>query len=351
MKKLCFCLFTIIVPLHGWFGYDRAVSAAQQEQWQQANEQFKQLITQRPDRPGMLYDAGVAAYNVEDFGQAHAYFQAAAEHETADRRIKERGYFNAGNARVQLKKLKEALMHYDQALMLNPENEQAQHNRDVVRRMLDQQEQQQQQNDQQDKQKEDKQDEKKDEKETEQDKDNNCQSDESSKGGDQEQEQSSSSGKNSDETGADQDEQKGEQQEGDKELGDQGDQKDDEQERADEQQRERDQDQQGDANDDFDQEPQADEQREQEKQQPEHQPSSEEQFEQQEAAQSQDTQAEQKEQEGDQQEAQPLQPVELDPRLERVLAQRADRDAELNKQMIKAQVSKDMAGQYGQNCW
>ena len=121
MKKLRYSVFIITLPLHGWFGYDRAVSSAQHEQWQQANEQFKQLVTQQPDRPDILYDAGVAAYKVADFDQAHAYFQSAAEHETADRHIKEQAYFNAGNAQVQLKKLKEALMHYDPALMLDPD--------------------------------------------------------------------------------------------------------------------------------------------------------------------------------------------------------------------------------------
>ena len=41
----------------------------------------------------------------------------------------------------------------------------------------------------------------------------------------------------------------------------------------------------------------------------------------------------------------------LDPLLARELAEQGQEDAELNKQMIKANVDKQLAGCHGQNCW
>ena len=43
--------------------------------------------------------------------------------------------------------------------------------------------------------------------------------------------------------------------------------------------------------------------------------------------------------------------MKIDPALERVLEKREDRDAQLNKRMVRALVSQEMAGQDGQNCW
>lgn len=124
-----------------WFLYDRAAANAQRGDWVGAKEQLARALVDAPDNANMLYDAGVSSYKTGDMSQAAAYFKRAAE--TADAALlKERAHFNLGNTYVQKKELEKALEQYEVVLGLNPTNERARHNRDVVKKMLEQQKQQ-----------------------------------------------------------------------------------------------------------------------------------------------------------------------------------------------------------------
>jgi tetratricopeptide (TPR) repeat protein len=92
---------------------------------------FKQLVAEKPDNPELLYDAGVAAFNNEDYEQAKAYFESAVADDTSAKQLKAQAYFNKGNAHVKLQELKEALLSYEQALMVQPDDERAKHNHQV----------------------------------------------------------------------------------------------------------------------------------------------------------------------------------------------------------------------------
>src|SRR5579864_4055935 len=90
-------LLIIALPLYS-FVYDKATYAAQNGDWQKAYEQLNRLLVDNPDRADIAYDAGVAAYNLQQFPHAQAYFLRAAELAPADFACK--GYYNAGNASV-----------------------------------------------------------------------------------------------------------------------------------------------------------------------------------------------------------------------------------------------------------
>jgi Ca-activated chloride channel family protein len=93
----------------------------------------------------------------DDFGKGTAYFKAknfekAVEHlqkvPTSD------GHYNLGNAYAQLGKIKEAIEAYKQALKLDPKNLEAQHNKEVLEKLA--QDQKQEDKKQEDKKQEDK---------------------------------------------------------------------------------------------------------------------------------------------------------------------------------------------------
>ncbi len=354
MKKICFmlCICTTTVPL---FEYDGAIRLAQQEQWADAGKQLNALVADDPGNPELLYDAGVAAFNNEDYQQAKAYFESAAQKDAASRPLKEQTYFNKANAHVALQELKEALLSYEQVLMLNPDNGPAQHNYAVVKKMLEQQEkqQQQQQNQEQNQDQQDKQDQNKQQDKQQEDKD--C------KGNDQQggnQDQSSDDGsqesQDSQETKGNDQKQEGQQDGRDDDgLDHEGDQQDQQESGPDKQQQEPQRNEQRDEGGNSDQSTEQNEHEQQREQQDDHQSpldkQSDEQSDEQMEPQQQNKKEEQKEQEvGDEQEADV---APLDPKLQKVLAQRSDRDAQLNKQLVKALVSQEMKGQHGQNCW
>ena len=148
------CASTTLYPL----SYDTAIRTAQNGNTSAAYEQLCKLVVDAPDKPDLLYDAGILAHQLDKSAEAAAYFaRAAGCCATDDKNLRFNAHFNAGNACVTTKKLESALDQYEKALALDPDNEYAKHNRDRVKEMLQQQNQQ--KNDQQeqdDKNKEDK---------------------------------------------------------------------------------------------------------------------------------------------------------------------------------------------------
>src|SRR3990167_5374701 len=145
LERVCvyiFCLLSVLMvapPLHAsaWFGYDRAISAAQRGDWEMAKQSLKDVLINSPDRPDLLYDAGVASYKTKDFSQAAAYFNRVTELDAASTVLKEQAHFNQGNVSVELKKLEDAVKQYEKVLSINPGNEHAKHNLDIVKKMLE----------------------------------------------------------------------------------------------------------------------------------------------------------------------------------------------------------------------
>lgn len=104
------------------------------------------------------YNAGVTAYQSNDFTQAATAFENTAA--STDRALQERALYNLGNTNYRLGQTRpaqaqqlwqRALKHYESALALNPQDADAKFNQEFVKKKLEelkkqQQEQQQQQN-------------------------------------------------------------------------------------------------------------------------------------------------------------------------------------------------------------
>ena len=69
---LAMCLW--MIPVHAGivseWTYSNACNAAQKEDWKCAQDSFKKLLVEDSDRPDLLYDAGVAAYRLQEFEKA-----------------------------------------------------------------------------------------------------------------------------------------------------------------------------------------------------------------------------------------------------------------------------------------
>lgn len=119
--------------------YSSAAYAAQQGEWEKAQQDYNTLLVNAPDNPSLLYDSGVASYRRKQFDQAAAYFNKVTELENIDKKLKERAHFNLGNTYVEQNKLEDAIKQYESVLQLNPDNESAKHNLEKVKEMLQQQ--------------------------------------------------------------------------------------------------------------------------------------------------------------------------------------------------------------------
>jgi Ca-activated chloride channel family protein len=328
--------------------YGRAITSAQKEDWQGAQQQLNNLVVNAPNRADVLYDSGVASYKTGKFDEAYAYFDQAAQNSLNNKPLQEKAYFNLGNVAVELKKLEDAIEHYEKTLELNPENQYAKHNLEVVKKMLEQQQQQDQQNDQQDD-KQDKQDQNKDQQQ-DQNKDN----------------KNDDSSKKDDKSSQDQKDDKSQDSKGDNNSGDEGKQEQDNKSGKD-QDRDRDEKSEGKPEQEKskDDGKQKEEKRDQKPDQQKNGDKGEKQKQDRQQDKTPEKQRDTGSEDNNKNEAEKMQgnPAALaaendedlfgenEQWMARLLRDREDADQDSNKKMIKAMVDDKLAGHEGQRCW
>jgi Ca-activated chloride channel family protein len=143
------------------------LEAYDREDYSGAEQQFSDQLKRLPDSKALQFDLGAAAYKSGDYGKALDAFAKAVT--SSDQPLREAAEYNLGNTLYQrgaaqkekepkIKEWKNALQHYDQALNIDPQNKDARYNRDLVQRLIDEQEKEQKQQQQKDKDKDKKDD-------------------------------------------------------------------------------------------------------------------------------------------------------------------------------------------------
>src|SRR6266478_5544925 len=97
--------------------------------YESALREYKRLLMEKPDDSRLHFNAGAAAFQVNDFEEAHKQMTSALV--TQDLQLQERAYYNLGNTEYRLgaaaqetdKKQagwEQAVASYESALKLNP---------------------------------------------------------------------------------------------------------------------------------------------------------------------------------------------------------------------------------------
>jgi Ca-activated chloride channel homolog len=144
----------------------------QSGEYERALQEYQQLLERKPSDPRLHFNAGAAAYKGGLFNEAARHFNEATA--AQDIKLQQQAYYNRGNALFQSGEAipdpskrsefwNQALRDYDTALKLEPNDSDAAHNREYVKRRLEELKQQQEQ------QKQQKQDQNKDEQQDQQD--------------------------------------------------------------------------------------------------------------------------------------------------------------------------------------
>jgi len=128
------------------------VEAYEREDYKGAMGEFGRQLKRMQESEALHFNLGAAAYKTGDFGKALEAFAKAVT--SADPQLRAAAEYNLGNTLFQRGKAakepdrkkrewKDALQHYEQALQVEPQNKNAEHNRDVVRKLLEELDQQQ----------------------------------------------------------------------------------------------------------------------------------------------------------------------------------------------------------------
>lgn len=113
----------------------KARDAYQQGDFEVAKELIEKAAPQNIEDPRFSLTHGSALYRLNDFENAQAaFFDAASKTEMKD--AKAHALYNAANSLVQLGSYKEAINTYNQVLELTPGDEDAKHNLEYVKKLL-----------------------------------------------------------------------------------------------------------------------------------------------------------------------------------------------------------------------
>ena len=137
----------LILPLFliGWIGgWSQAIKRGnahyEAEAYDAAFEAYQSAAEDRPEAAISRYNLGTALYQKKQFEKAADEFRRSLD--TADPAHRAQGYYNLGNAQVQLNDIEGAIRSYKSALRLNPADLDAKHNLELALEKLQQKSQQ-----------------------------------------------------------------------------------------------------------------------------------------------------------------------------------------------------------------
>jgi len=117
--------------------FDDPFDAYEAEAWEEALEGFLDRRAQRPDDSAELLNVGSTHYQMGEYEEAVRAFRTAAASPDGPATVREKAFYNLGNTAYRQGRLEEAVEHYREALELDPEDEDAKLNLELVLRELD----------------------------------------------------------------------------------------------------------------------------------------------------------------------------------------------------------------------
>lgn len=120
----------------------QGIRALDEKRYDEARESFRRAEERVPDSPIPPFDRGAAAYRAEDFEEALEAFQASAKRARKEAELARDAHYNAGNALFKQGRYADAIQEYNQALGLDPQDEDAAFNKRLAEELVRRQQQQ-----------------------------------------------------------------------------------------------------------------------------------------------------------------------------------------------------------------
>jgi Ca-activated chloride channel family protein len=115
-----------------------------EQKFDAAQNKYQDALLENPNSPLIQFNVGDVIYKKKDYQKAMESFQKTLK--SNDVNLQSKTCYNLGNTLYQMNKLPESILEYQQALKLNPNDQDAKYNLEYVRNKLKQNSQPQQQN-------------------------------------------------------------------------------------------------------------------------------------------------------------------------------------------------------------
>ena len=182
IKLLAFLLYLDVL-----FGQDKGKKAYEEGHYDEARVYYEHVLNNRKKDNGAQFGLGVTAYQQKDMETAARALNNAMNSD--DKSLASKAMYNLGNMFRDQQKMEESLALYRKAIELDPADEDAKVNYELLKQVLQQQEQQQQEDKQNQEQDQEKQDQQKQDQDSEGQDEQNKNQDKQEKSEDQQKQQ------------------------------------------------------------------------------------------------------------------------------------------------------------------
>ena len=180
-------LLAFLLYLGVLFGQDKGKKAYEEGHYDEARIYYEHILKNRKKDNGAQFGLGVTAYQQKDMETAARALNNAMNSD--DKSLASKAMYNLGNMFRDQQKMEESLALYRKAIELDPTDEDAKVNYELLKQVLQQQEQQQQEDKQNQEQDQEKQDQQKQDQDSEGQDEQNKNQDDQEKGEDQQKQQ------------------------------------------------------------------------------------------------------------------------------------------------------------------
>ena len=180
-------LLTFLFYLGVLFGQDKGKKAYEEGHYDEARVYYEHVLKNRKKDDGAQFGLGVTAYQQKDMETAARALNNAMNSD--DKSLASKAMYNLGNMFRDQQKMEESLALYRKAIELDPTDEDAKVNYELLKQVLQQQEQKQQEDKQNQEQDQEKQDQQKQDQDSEGQDEQNKNQDNQEKGEDQQKQQ------------------------------------------------------------------------------------------------------------------------------------------------------------------
>ena len=140
-------IILIIVSVHFIFGQDKGKSAYNDKRYGDAKKYYQDILSKRKNDNAAKFGLGVTAYKQKDIETALSSLNTAKNSE--DSKLASKAYYNLGNMLREQNKMDESLAFYKKAIELDPSDQDAKINFELLKQAIQEQQNQEQQNQEQ----------------------------------------------------------------------------------------------------------------------------------------------------------------------------------------------------------